>query len=347
MSKRVNGTRWVATVASIWFLAGPCGWAAGNTPAAKPPQNDLSEGDNLRTAPSMAGIDIPLSDSPVQEADVKSADGIDLTFAWRRPKGGAVCPAVVFLHGGGQQAPIERLKRNLLKGAVQTRFLARGFVVVECTRRPFWKSPDSGGPAGFYDAVKDTVLILEKVRALPGVDKGRVALYGGSGGGILAIVTASQTDVACVIAGEPAIVVPLAPDLGDSGGGGSAAYRPIMADPGKAFTGARKEEILAWMRKVSCPVLVLQGKSEGLYKANFEVLIPEMKRLGKTISVQTYPGVSHGFYFGGQRAGATPELVDTLVNRAIEFIGAAARPGAAQQEKDSLKKRLPTSGSSV
>lgn len=305
----------VACIAGLSTLAGAGLWAA---------EKDPTEGDNPRNRGGVPGIDIPLAESPVRMAEVKSPDGIDLTFAWRRPKGDAVFPAVVFLHGGGEQAPLAKLEHNLLKGAVQTRFLARGFVVVECTRRPFWKSPGSGGPVGFYDAVKDTVLILEKVRALPGVDKSRVVLYGGSGGGILAIVTASQTGVACVIAGEPAVVVTLAPDLGDHGGG--AAYRPIMADPVKAFTGARKEEMLAWMRKVSCPVLLLQGKSEGLYKAIFEVLVPEMKKLGANLSIQTYPEVTHGFYFGTRRSGATPELVDTLVTRVIEFIGSAAMP---------------------
>jgi hypothetical protein len=84
--------------------------------------------------------------------------------------------------------------------------------------------------------------------------------------------------------------------------------------------------MLAWMRKVSCPVLVLQGKSEGLYKAIFEVLVPEMKKLGANLSSQTYPEVTHGFYFGTRKSGATPELVDTLVKRAIEFIGSAATP---------------------
>lgn len=307
----------VVCIAGLSALAGAGLWAA---------EKDPTEGDNLRKAGAVPGIDIPLAESPVRMAEVKSADGVDLTFAWRRPRGDALCPVVVFLHGGGEQASLAKLEHNLLKGAVQTRFLARGFVVVECTRRPFWKSPGSGGPVGFYDAVKDTVLILEKVRALPGVDKSRVALYGGSGGGILAIVTASQTEVACVIAGEPAVVVTLAPDLGDQGSGGAYAYRLIMADPVKAFTGARKEEMLAWMRKVSCPVLVLQGKSEGLYKAIFEVLVPEMKKLGANLSIQTYPEVTHGFYFGTRKSGATPELVDTLVKRAIEFIGSAATP---------------------
>jgi dipeptidyl aminopeptidase/acylaminoacyl peptidase len=271
----------------------------------------------------VAAIDIPLADAPVQTVDVKSPDGIDLTFAWRHPKGNAMCPAIVFLHGGGQHAPFEKLKRNLLNGSVQTRFLAKGFAVVECTRRPFWKSPGNDSPVGFYDAVKDTALILEKVKTLPGVDKTKVALYGGSGGGILAIVTASQTDVACVIAGEPAVVVPLAPDIG--GHGGVASYRAVMDEPGKYFTGARKNEILAWMQKIACPVLVLQGKSVGLYKANFEVLIPEMKKLGKDISSMAWPEVTHGFYFGGMRSGATPELIDTIVKHSIEFIGRATK----------------------
>lgn len=329
MNSSPNRRRCIAAIAAMFAMTGIGLWAAEKTPADKPTQNDPSEGDNLRETMLVPGIDIPLADSPVEVVNVKSADGIDLTFVWRRPKGRAVCPAVVFLHGGGQQAPLAKLKRHLFSGSVQTRFLAQGFAVVMCTRRPFWKSPGNDSPAGFYDAVKDTVLILEKVKALPGIDRTKVSLYGGSGGGILAIVTASQTDVACVIAGEPAVVVPLAPDTG--GRGGVDGYRAVMDEPGKYFTGARKDEILAWMQKIACPVLVLQGKSVGLYKANFEVLIPEMKKLGKDISSMAWPEVTHGFYFGGLRSGATPELVDTIVKHSIDFIGAAVRPKEARK----------------
>jgi dipeptidyl aminopeptidase/acylaminoacyl peptidase len=282
---------------------------------------DPTRGDGRAAERQLPGIDVPLVAAPLEEVELASADGVDLRFFVRRPRGDGPFPTILFLHGGGKHAGPERLRRGLLGGAVQTRFLAKGFAVVECTRRPFWtEKPDGGDEAvGFDDAVDDTVRIVAKVRALPGVDGRRLVLYGGSGGGVLALVTASRTDVAGVIAGEPATVVPLEPEAG-AGGAEGRGYRRLMADPQAAYVGERREAMRAWMAAVRCPVLVLQGRAEGLYRINTELLVPELRSLGKEVAVANYPDVKHGFYFGSAGSGATPELVDRVVKESIDFI---------------------------
>lgn len=290
---------------------------------SKPGQRntDPTAGDNLasRSEGHVPGVDIPESVSPIKVVDLKSPDGVDLSFAYRVPSGEGPHPAILFFHGGGDQAGLDSLKRDLLDRPIQTRFLEQGFVVVQSSRRPFWKSPRNKGPNGFYDAVDDSALIVEKAKALPDVDPDKIVLFGGSGGGILAIVTASKTDVACVIAGEPASVVPLNPMINERGGG--RAYQPVMDNPETYFTGERKSEILAWMNQISCPILILQGKPVLLYRANFELLIPEMQKLEKDISSLSYPDSIHGFYWGKTKSGATPELVDKLMIDMTTFIG--------------------------
>lgn len=279
--------------------------------------NDPSIGDNLASVSEIPGFDIPESISPVLDVTLKSPDGVDLSFVYRKPEGSGPFKTILFLHGGGGQSNRQALKKNLLNGAIQTRFLNEGYLTIASTRRSYWKTKDNS-PSGFYDAVGDTTLIVETAKALPHVDPSKVVLYGGSGGGILAIVTASKTELACVIAGEPATVIPLEPMAGLDAS--PADYRPVMEAPHEKFTDQRKFEIHDWMKNIRCPILVLQGEPVGLYKTNFEILIPEMQKLGKDITSKSYPGVSHGFYWGTAKTGATLKIVEQIMKDVTSFI---------------------------
>lgn len=279
--------------------------------------SDPSEGDNRVSQSRISGIDIPESHSPVKEVKLKSLDGVDLSFAYRSPSGPGPHPAILFFHGGGGQSNLQGLKNNLRSHPIHTRFLEKGYLTIASTRRPYWKNKDNT-PNGFYDAVQDAALVVEKAKTLPGVDPSKVVLYGGSGGAILAIATASKVGVACVIAGEPATVVPLAPKKDQSAT--PADYRGIMEDPTQSYTPERQREMRSWMTEIDCPILLLQGNHVGLYKTNFEILIPEMNHLGKDISSIHYSGVTHGFYWGTAKTGATLDTVESIMSDVIAFI---------------------------
>lgn len=281
-------------------------------------QRDPSRGDNLSSRSHIPGIKISLADAPLENVRLKSPDGVTLDFAYRKPKGEEPLPAILFFHGGGGYSNLDGLRKNLLNGAVQTRFLQRGFITVQSTRRPYWKAAKGNRPTGFHDAVEDAKRVVERVKRLPGVDPDRVILYGGSGGGILAIVTASRIRVVCVVAGEPATVVALDPRTGQSAS--PATYRPLMENPMEKFSGQRRNEMVDWMKKIDCPILLLQGEPVGLYKSNFEILIPEMKKLGKDISHIGFPGMNHGFYWGTSRTGATKVTVEKILKDTVAFI---------------------------
>jgi len=281
-------------------------------------RRDPSAGDNANSVSSIPGIKVSLTDSPIQTVALETEDGVDLSFAYRKPAGEGPFPTIIFLHGGGGSQALRGLESDVKSGTILTRFLDKGYLIVAATRRPYWASREAGRPHGFYAAVEDTKTILAKVAELPGVDASRISLYGGSGGGILAIVTASGSDVASVIAGEPATVIPLDPRTGQQAS--PKDYQPLMEDPLPKYEGEIREQMRAWMEGIDCPVLILQGNPVGLYKTNFELLIPEMKALGKDIQSITYPGLSHGFYWGNARTGATLETVEKVIADSLAFL---------------------------
>lgn len=281
-------------------------------------RKDPSRGDNLSAVQEIPAVEIPLADAPLEVVHLKSPDGVILDFAWRRPASKGSLPAIVFFHGGGGYSDIDGLKRYLQNGAMQTRFLQKGYVTVQSTRRPYWPSRGKDQPTGFHDAVQDAVLVVERVKQIPGIDPEKIVLYGGSGGGILAIATAAKTKVAAVVAGEPATVILLDPRTGQSAS--PAAYSDLMEDPLALYNSDRKKEVLEWLQQVSAPVLILQGNQVGLYRTNFEILVPEMRRLGKDISFVEFPGKSHGFYWGNVKAGATLETVEKIMQDVDQFL---------------------------
>ncbi|MDG2166658.1 MAG: hypothetical protein P8L44_01880, partial [Opitutales bacterium] len=133
----------------------------------QPQQEDPSQGDNLASRSHIAGVDISESISPIKEVKLKSPDGVDLSFAYRKPRGKGPFPTILFFHGGGGQSKLSGLKNNLLTKPIQTRFLQQGFIKIASTRRPYWKSKDNR-PTGFYDAVSDAASVVEKAKSIPG-----------------------------------------------------------------------------------------------------------------------------------------------------------------------------------
>ncbi|MCZ6673546.1 MAG: prolyl oligopeptidase family serine peptidase, partial [Verrucomicrobia bacterium] len=280
---------------------------------------DPTQGDNLASTSHIAGIKIPESVSPIIEVPLRSDDGIDLSFAYRKPPGDGPYPTILFFHGGGGQSNLKGLKQNLKTGAVQTRFLKEGFAVVASTRRPYWKTKDNPDKVGYFDSVKDASLVIEKAKTLPGIDPENVVLYGGSGGAILAIGAASKNELACVIAGEPATVLLLAQMTSAKE---RPNYTPIMQDPLKFYKGAVKENTFSLFKTINCPILLLQGDTKNtLDKINNELLIPELKSLNKDVSSIRFPGLGHGFYWGTVKTGVNLETVNQIVRDVTAYIG--------------------------
>ena len=141
---------------------------------------------------------IPEAKIPITELKLT-----DVAYAAvRKPPGEGPFPAVIFLHGGLGQSPMARLRSGSVNQPAQSRFLAWGYVTVNATRRAIRHDPGDRG------VVEDTLTIIDAVKDLPYVDDQSIALYGGSGGGTLALEVASvPNNLAAIVAGEPATII--------------------------------------------------------------------------------------------------------------------------------------------
>ena len=239
--------------------------------------------------------------------------------AIRKPPGDGPFPAIVFLHGGLGQSPMNGLRRNAVESPAQSRFLAWGYVTVTATRRSIRHDPGDRG------VVDDTLALVDAVQALPYVDRESVVLYGGSGGGTLALEVASVSDeLAAIVAGEPASIIYMGMFakehvvLDDAGKPAKDRRWDVMnADPQKLYTPELRNHTRSKLEGLSTPTLILHGDRHALKKFNFGVLIPEMESMGKPVTVVRYPGEHHGFYWG---RGRIPELARKANRDADAFI---------------------------
>ncbi|MCP5115771.1 MAG: prolyl oligopeptidase family serine peptidase, partial [bacterium] len=154
--------------------------------------------------------------------------------------------------------------------------------------------------------VDDVLGVFNAVRKLPYVDSESIFLYGGSGGGTLALEVASvSNDLAGVVAGEPATIIYMGMFtrehviVGADGRPSKDRRWDVMnADANELYTPELRKRTRAKLRGLDCPVLILHGDVHAIKKFNLGVFIPEMRELGKDVVVKTYPGELHGFYWG-------------------------------------------------
>lgn len=261
--------------------------------------------------------------------------------AVRKPPGNGPFPAVLFLHGGLGQTDMSKLHENAMRQVTQARFLAWGYVTVCATRRSIQSDPLDRG------VVTDTLAIVDAVRGLPEVDPNSVVLYGGSGGGTLALEVASVSGkVAAIAAGEPATIIYMGMFnkthvVRDKNGKvtGDRRWDVMNANPQELYTDELKRFTRKKMKGISCPVLILHGDKHALKKFNFDLFIPELDALGKKVVVKKYAGENHGFYWGRSKNPSMPLKANRDADAFFkEFIEAQPRP-----IDEELVKRVPVS----
>jgi dipeptidyl aminopeptidase/acylaminoacyl peptidase len=269
-------------------------------------------------------VEVPEADSPVRTLDTESADGRAVRAFMRQPKGDGPFPAIVFIHGGLTQFPEEGLRGQLKINPVITRLLDAGYAVVQATFRTYERDVQSRGP------IEDVRAVVQALAKVPSVDARRIALYGGSGGGNIALELGGEPLVRAVIAGEPATVL-------YTGMLTTGEYGPrleIMAAPEKFLTPALRQRTLEKLRGLRAPVLILHSDQHDLHKFNAPLFVPLMKEAGVTVDYREYPGYGHGFYFGGGDdrwgKGADEKVVDEVTRDVRAFLD-KEMPVAARQ----------------
>jgi enterochelin esterase-like enzyme len=287
-----------------------------SAPAPGPKRATGMEGDGA--APvfhwPVAPVKITETESPVQVIETTAVDGRASRAWWRKPKGDGPFPAILFIHGGLTEFPEASLRQHLTENPVITRLLAAGYAVVMATFRTYEQDVQSRGP------IEDVRAVLRQTARLLGVDPRRIALYGGSGGGSIALELGGDPEVRAIVAGEPATVL-------YTGMLTTGEYGPrleMMANPEKFFTPELRARTLEKLKTVRAPVLLLHGDQHDLHRLNKPLLLPLMKQAGIEVEYREYPGFGHGFYFGGGDdrwgKGADLAVVEQVVTEVRTFL---------------------------
>lgn len=264
-------------------------------------------GDGVGEQVWVPPIRISLEESPIERIEAKAQDERTAHGFYRKPPGEGPFPAIVFLHGGLRKMPDENLRRQLVSNPTYTRLLASGYAIVASTFRTYEQDVQSRGP------IWDSLAIVEEVRSLPAVDGRSVVVFGGSGGGNIALELAGLTELPAIVCGEPATIL-------YTGMLTTGEYGPrleMMANPRKYWTEDLKERTRAKLKTIRCPVLILHGDIHDLRKMNGEIFVPEMRAAGIEVEYKVFPGNTHGFYFGSD---ATKETVDRVVAEVGRFL---------------------------
>ena len=243
-------------------------------------------------------------DSPLEVAAPVARDGHQGLALLRKPPGNGPFPAVLIIHPGLTTFPQKALTEYMLRAAPPSRFLAAGYVVVLTTYRSRDLDPQSKMSAN------DVSATLDYATKLGFVDSKSVGLIGCSGGGDLGLEIATATDVAAVVAEEPASMMFTGVFNANSPKAGERNTAvdsfPIMANPSHYYTDEYQRFTQAKIATIRSPILLVQGdETSPLNRWNAEVLVPELRRAGKRIVVKGYDGERHCFAWDGRTPDGT------------------------------------------
>ena len=237
---------------------------------------------------------------PLETITPVAHDGYRGQGVLRNQPGAGPFPAIVWVHGGLTTMQLPAL-RDIARNANPSRFRAAGYVVLAPTYRSRDDDPQS------RVAVEDCLAAVEHLRRQPFVDPKSIVVYGCSGGGDLALEVAAATDVCAIVPEEPASLL-MAGILNAKSPRAHERYTPsdalpIMKNPREFYTPEYRKILRAKIARIECPILIIQGdedrRENPVNKFNAEVLIPELRALGKMVEVVTYPGEPHCFCFYG------------------------------------------------
>jgi dienelactone hydrolase len=224
---------------------------------------------------------------PVERIDVVAADRHVAAMIVRKPPGHGPFPAVIFLSGSTGERKVQRVMAQTPHSVLNSRYLAEGFVTVEAVHRSRGLDPQSEA------ALLDCRAIVDRVKQIPEVDPASVVALGHTGGGSLALELAGETKLCAVVVGEPYTI--LFTGMVDKHNRSRSFRDKLMHDPQQYYTPAVQQITRDRIARINCPLLIVHGDMHPIYKINRDLLLPELQRAGKQVSMRVYPGQPPGF----------------------------------------------------
>lgn len=219
-------------------------------------------------------------------ATVHAPDDKAVALLWTAPTGAGPFPAVVFVHGAPGGIGEEGL-RGIARSGRWAEWVKRGFLVGLADYRGHPADQPFAVLDGEVNAADDLAAVVKHLAALPQCDGRRLAIIGGSLGGMTTIeaVTTGRIKPACIVLNAPA-TFPLLRLRG------RLEHGQELAD-----TAFDKAGALARVKKMPCPVLIVQGTTDGLTPLNRK-LHALMQEAGKDSRLELFEGQGHGFTNG-------------------------------------------------
>lgn len=261
-----------------------------------------------------------------EEIYIRTFDGTYLYGELRLPPGAGPHPAIMYIHGGrGGSPPGPGYLRH-----VRSHLLADGYAYLDLDYRRYHVGPGE---------LEDSVAGYRYLCARPEIDSRRVAVLGGSHGGLIALMLATRERPAAVVA-YAGIADPVAlfyesaqssvdsayqnydwyerwlhggrtireeSDLISSGqlpepevvGVGDEAAQGMAFRWGSDIDIYRRYSPLEQHALIESPVLFVVG-GEDTFKGAGKELVARIKAAGRTAIYSEHQGMGHGFYWGRQ-----------------------------------------------
>lgn len=249
-------------------------------------------------------------------ATVRSPDDKQIALLWAAAPGAGPFAAIVFVHGAPGGIGEDGL-RGIARSGRWAEFVKRGFLVGLADYRGHPANQPFAVLNGEVGAADDLAAVVKHLAALPQCDGRRLAIIGGSLGGMATLdaVTTGRIKPACIVLNAPA-TFPLL----------RLRARPERGQE-LADTAFDKAGALALLGKMPCPVLIVQGTADGLTPLN-KKLHALLQEAGKDTRLELFDGEGHGFTNGPEN-----DAYHRALRLTVEFI--------AQHTKSSDDKTAP------
>lgn len=266
------------------------------------------------STPSAASVTIQW-----QPGSVTAPDGTKVALLRATPAGPGPFPVVIFFHGAPGGIGEEGLRR-FAGSSRWNRFLEAGFAVCVGDYRGHPDGQPFNVLRGDINATDDVAAIVKFLGTRPELDLKRLAIMGGSLGGVttLQAVSSGKVSPRCMVLNAPASF----PFIGLRG----------QRERGAPVTEANidKAGAMERIKPVNCPVLIVQGTGDALTPVN-RMLHTLLLEAGKDAKLELFENESHSF-----TNGPDTEAYRRALELSLKFIQQhtsrpPARPSQAQR----------------